>query len=86
MWKTALLIVVVLVALPFAGVLAGVQIGDATCNDPEGESIPDLRCLDEVIYGSVAGLAAGLLTAVSIAVVLVRHHRRKRRAERVTRR
>ena len=54
MWKTALLIVVLLVALPFAGIFAGVQIGDATCNDPAGESIPDLRCLDDVIYGSVA--------------------------------
>jgi hypothetical protein len=78
MWKTALIVVVVLATVPLAGFYAGVWVGDATCKDPPGEGYPDFRCLNEVVIGGAGGFTIGALAGVSLSVALVRRYRRSR--------
>jgi hypothetical protein len=76
--RPSLLVIVLLVALPLAGLVAGFMIGDAVCDDPYYQSYPDFRCLDEEAVGSGTGLATGVLLAVGLTVGLARRYRRRR--------
>jgi hypothetical protein len=81
MWRTALIVVALLVVLPLAGLIAGFAIGEALCDDPRYQTYPDFRCADEDALGGGAGFMIGLLIAIILAVALRRRHRRTRQLE-----
>jgi hypothetical protein len=78
MWRTRLVVVALLVALPLAGLVAGFVTGEALCDDPRYQTYPDFWCADEDAVGVGAGFVIGLLIAILVAVALVRRHRRRR--------